>query len=96
MMTKNDVNRVLDTVMSSPGMSESVKMDLKISRKNVLLLSHVIEQGLMTEKEAGSLIGSLSEEGISELRNIARECLQKAALIELNDKLMTLSESSKS
>ncbi len=95
-MTKNDVTRVLDTVLSSPGMSEPVRMDLKISRKNVLLLSHVIEQGLMVQKEGTSLIGSLSEGDLSELRNIARECLQKGGLIELNDKLMLLSENSKS
>lgn len=95
MITKNEVAKVFDTVMSIPGMSESVKIDLKISRKNVLLLNHVIEQGLLLEKDAGNIMGNISEEGLSELKNISEECLHKAGLVELNLKLKTLSESSK-
>lgn len=96
MITKNDVARVLDTVLSIPGMSETVRIDLKISRKNVLLLVHVIKQGLALEKDSDSLLGNVSEDGLTELKSISEECLQKAGLTELNEKLMTLSESSKS
>lgn len=56
MITKNEVAKVFDTVLSIPGMSENVKIDLKISRKNVLLLSHFIEQGLLLEKDFSSLM----------------------------------------
>ena len=45
-MTTNDVARVYDTIMSIPGMNETVKIDMRISRKNVLLLNSVIERGL--------------------------------------------------
>ena len=38
MITTNDVAKVFDTVLSIPGMNELVKIDLKISRKNVLLI----------------------------------------------------------
>lgn len=95
MITTNDVAKVFDTVLSIPGMSEVVKIDLKISRKNVLLLSHVIEQGLLLEKKAPSLLGTISAEGLTDLKNVSDECLQKAGLIELNQKLLTLSEACK-
>jgi len=95
MITKNEVAKVFDTVMSIPGMNENVKIDLKISRKNVLLLNHFVEQGLLLEKDSGSIMGNISEEGLTELKNIAEECLHKAGLVELNLKLKILSESSK-
>lgn len=95
MITKSDVAKLLDTVLSIPGMSETVKIDLKISRKNVLLLSHFIEQGLLLEKDDSSLMGIVSEESLTDLKNISEECLQKASLVELNQKLQTLSQAFK-
>ena len=96
MITKNEIAKVFDTVLSIPGMGEVVKIDLKISRKNVLLLSHIINQGMELEKDPLSLLGSISEEGLQELKNVSQECLQKAGLVELNLKLLSLSESVKS
>ncbi len=58
MLTTNDVAKVYDTILSIPGMNETVKIDLKISRKNVLLLNRVIERGLSLkpdEKSSGIL-----------------------------------------
>ena len=45
MSTANDVAKVYDTILSIPGMNETVEIDMRISRKNVLLLNSVIEQG---------------------------------------------------
>lgn len=95
MLTANDVAKVFDTILSTPGMNEMVKIDLKISRKNVLLLNHVIERGLTLENDASGLLGGLSKEGLSELKNVSEECLQKAGLVELNQKLTTLNEAGK-
>ncbi|HEY1193908.1 hypothetical protein [Flavobacterium sp.] len=95
MITKNDVAKVFDTVLSIPGMSEMVKIDLKISRKNVLLLSHFIEQGLLLEKDDSNLMGIVSEESLKDMKNISEECLQKASLVELNEKLQSLSQAFK-
>lgn len=95
MITKNDVAKVIDTVLSTPGMSETVKFDLKISRKNVLLLSHVIEMGLDSKNGNSMFLEGISSESLQELRNLSGECLQKAGLVDLNDKLTTLSESCK-
>ncbi|PIF34524.1 hypothetical protein CLU81_5179 [Flavobacterium sp. 9] len=92
MITTNEVAKVYDTVLSIPGMSEPVRIDLKISRKNVLLLSHVIMRGLNSKDEDLSPLGSVAEECLTELKNVSEECLQKAGLVELNQKLIALSE----
>lgn len=93
-MTTNDVAQVLDTVLSIPGMNDVVKIDLKISRKNVLLLNHVIERGLSAKDndKPSILMTSVPEENLQELKLFGDECLQKAGLIELSEKLKTLSE----
>nr|WP_294958297.1 hypothetical protein [uncultured Flavobacterium sp.] len=96
MSMKNYAAKVFDTVLSIPGMSEPVKIDLKISRKNVLLLCHLIDRGVLLEKDEGSLMGSIAEEEIIELKNVSQECLQKAGLVELNQKLLTFIEDGKS
>lgn len=95
MLTTNDVAKVFDTILSTPGMNEIVKIDLKISRKNVLLLHHVIERGMTVENDVSGVLGSLSKEGLLELKNVAEECLQKAGIVELNQKLTTLSAACK-
>ncbi|MFD2941807.1 hypothetical protein [Flavobacterium notoginsengisoli] len=91
MLTENDAVRVFDTIMSSPGMNEMVRMDMKISRKNVLLLHHMIERGI-TENDGSLsvLLQSLPKENIQELKQLSEECLQRAGLTELNQKLSEL------
>lgn len=93
MFTTNDVAKVYDTILSIPGMNEVVKIDLKISRKNVLLLNQVIERGLSAKDDDKSsvLLGNVPEESLLELKNLSEECLQKAGLIELSEKLKALS-----
>jgi hypothetical protein len=94
MLTTNDVAKVFDTILSTPGMNEMVKIDLKISRKNVLLLNQVIERGLSGKEDDKllSLLGNVSQESVQELKMLADECLQKAGLVELTEKLNTLGE----
>lgn len=97
MMTTNDVARVFDTILSIPGMNETVKIDLKISRKNVLLLNHVIERGLTApdDEKSAILVSAIPEENLTDLKQLAEECLQKAGLAELREKLQTLNQSGK-
>jgi hypothetical protein len=93
MFTTNDVAKVYDTILSIPGMNEVVKIDLKISRKNVLLLNQVIERGLSAKDDdkSSALLGNVPEESLLELKNLSEDCLQKAGLIELSEKLKALS-----
>lgn len=97
MLTTNDAVRVFDTILSIPGMNEAVRIDLKISRKNVLLLHHVIARGTTQGSEANPsvLLGSLPAEDLQELKRFGEECLQKAGLTQLSEKLQTLGENKK-
>lgn len=97
MMTTNDVAKVFDTIFSIPGMNETVKIDLKISRKNVLLLNHVIERGLNAKGDDKSslFLTSIPPENLQELKQFGDEFLQKAGLIEFSEKLSTLSDTGK-
>jgi hypothetical protein len=89
MMTTNDVAQVLDTVLSIPGMNEVVKIDLRISRKNVLLLNHIIERGLSpgNEDKQTNIFSNVPEETLKELKDLGIDCLQKAGLVDLSEKL---------
>jgi hypothetical protein len=92
MLAKNDVARIYDTVLSIPGMNENVKVNLQTSRKNLLLLSKVIERGLNakeTDDKSLSILDIVSKETFAELGALANELLEKAGLAEMNEKLKT-------
>ena len=90
MLTTNDVAKVYDTILSIPGMNETVKIDVRISRRNVLLLNNVIERGL-TVKDAddklSNLLDVVPKETLQELTNLSDDYLKKAGLTELSEKL---------
>ena len=89
MLNKADLAKVYDTVLSIPGMNEAVKVELRIPRKNVLLLSKVIERGLSKESEdnGAGVLDIVSSETLSELSSLAGDLLQKAGLTDMNEKL---------
>jgi hypothetical protein len=89
MMNAKELASVYDTIMSIPGMNDPIKIDLKISRRNVLLLSQAINKALSTEPSADSvnLIDICSSESKEELTAFSTECLHKSGLNELSDRL---------
>ena len=89
-MSENQVAKVYDTLLCIPGMNEQVKLDLKISRKLVLLLAQVIERGLRTEAQSPTGILMVAQEAADDLNQIAKDCLDKAGLVELSGKLKAL------
>ncbi len=93
MLTTTDVAKVYDTILSIPGMNETVKIDLKISRKNVLLLKQVIERGLSLKPDdkSSGILDIVTEDTLEELNAFADDCLTKAGLTELSEKLNSLS-----
>lgn len=97
MMTTNEVGQVFDTILSSPGMSETVRIDMKISRKAVLLLQQIITIGLSekTSEEGVLLAQFVSPETQEELIALGSEWLHKAGLTELSEKLMNLGSNAK-
>jgi hypothetical protein len=93
MMTNNEMAQVFDTVLSSPGMNEAVRIDMRISRKAVLLLHQIIQSGLSGkgQQEMLPLSGFLSSETQEELKGLGNDFLQKAGLVEMSEKLLHLS-----
>ena len=74
-------------------MNETVKIDMRISRKNVLLLNSVIKRGLAAKDDDKSLnlLANIPPETLKELNTFADDCLTKAGLTELSEKLTSLS-----
>ncbi len=90
MSSKADISLLYDLLLTGPGMSEAVKVDLKLPRKSILLLSKIIERGMQPtgdEKEGISIMEIVSPDTMEELSGVAAELLQKAGLSEMNEKL---------
>jgi hypothetical protein len=90
MLAKNDVAKIFETVLSIPGMNEEVKINFKTSRKNLLLLSKVIERGLYgkdSDDKSIAMLEIVPKETLDELAGIASQLLIKSGLTELNEKL---------
>lgn len=94
MKDKDVVAQVYDTIMSIPGMSEMVKIDLRISRKNALLLTSVIDRGLTakSDEKGDGMLENLPEELVEELKTFCADCLQKSGLTELSEKLKSFAK----
>jgi hypothetical protein len=90
MVTTNVLGTVYETLLCSPGMNEAVKIDIKINRKTVLLLNSIIESGLGEGQEGRELLKLVPKEDVDELRTLADECLKKAGLKELSEKMKSL------
>jgi hypothetical protein len=92
MQTTSTIARVFETILSIPGMNENVKLQLSIPRKNVLILSKVIERGLACKEPSGDdiVLEMASKEMLEELNGIANELLEKAGLSAMNEKLNAL------
>lgn len=88
-MTKTDVAKLYETILAIPGMNEKVKIEFRMPRKQVLLLTKVLERGLNegNAEEAGTLISMLPDETLEELHSLPVELLQKAGLTEMNEKI---------
>ena len=91
MATTSVLGTVYETLLCSPGMNEAVKIDVKISRKTVLLLNNVIEGSMNKDgQHANDLLNLVPNDDIEQLKNFAEECLHKAGLKELSDKMRQL------
>ena len=88
MLSAKDVTIVYETLLTSPGMCDAVKISLNVPRKNVLLLAKVIELGLLMKDDAqAGLLNSMSKESLGELSNISSDLLQKSGLTDMYEKL---------
>lgn len=93
MLAKTDVARIYETVLSIPGMSDNVKIALTISRKNILLLSKVVERGLSVKEpddKSNNVLDIVPKETLQELLLLTADIPDKAGLTEMNQKLQSL------
>jgi len=91
MATTSVLGTFYETLLCSPGMNETVKIDIKINRKVVLLLNSVIEGSSGKEGElASELLKFVPKTDLTELQNFADECLNNSGLKELSEKLKGL------
>ncbi|MEO3404901.1 hypothetical protein AAFN85_13430 [Mucilaginibacter sp. CAU 1740] len=91
MATTNVLGTFYETLLCTPGMNEMVKIDVKVSRKLVLLLNSVIEGSSAKEGEVAlELLKLVPPTEVGELKVFADECLNKAGLKELSEKMKTL------
>jgi hypothetical protein len=82
-------SKVYEVLLCSPGMNDNVKVNFQMSRKEIFLLSRVIEAGLSPGVADGmtSLIG---EESRQAYRAVIEDILKKAGLSDFVEKLKYL------
>ena len=90
MLSAKDVSIIYETLLTSPGMNDTVKIDLRMPRKNALLLTRVIELGLLAKDSEGGLLQTAGKDAIAELNNLTGSILEKAGLTEMYSKLNAL------
>ncbi|MDN3548796.1 hypothetical protein [Mucilaginibacter aquaedulcis] len=90
MATTNVLGTVYETLLCSPGMNEVVKIEVKMDRKAILLLNSVIEAGTHPNAESQQLLNLVPADSVTKLKEFADECLSKAGLKELSDKMKQL------
>jgi hypothetical protein len=92
MLTAKEVTAIFETLLSSPGMTDEVKVSFRAPRKTILLLSKSIELGLSVKdsSEPGGLFAAASEQAMEGVKSIAGELLSHAGLTEMYQKLNSL------
>ena len=81
MFSNKDVTKVYETMLKSSWMKEEVKVVLKLSRRDILLLNQIIEKGLASEDTKQFI----PEEAAGSIREIAAGMLAKAELTDIKD-----------
>ena len=90
-MKSIEMNQLYETLLCSPGMKETVKVDVRISRKSILLLSQIIQKGLSESGNQASEFATIAgAESSNELQEMLKTCLEKASLFELDERLTKL------
>jgi hypothetical protein len=82
-------SNIFEAILCSPGMNEKCKVNLVLSRQNIILLSRLIETGLLSNKNGfeDEIINVLSRESLEEMKAIHEEILKKGNLVEFYQKL---------
>ncbi len=84
--------KIFETVFSAPGMKETCKIVLNPSRQTILLLGHLVEQGMQRREEnnGDEILSFLPLETVGELRITVEEILEPSGLTEFYYRLKDL------
>lgn len=91
-VVSKEKSKIFETILSSPGMNEKCKIVLLLSRQNILLLSRLIETGLLSDQQnfKDEIISVLTKESLEEFKTLHEEILRKSDLTEFYEKLKSL------
>jgi hypothetical protein len=92
-MASKEMVRVYELVLNGPGMGSPFKLSVSVSRKQLLLICLLLENGVNPGKEkAEELAALLTKETAAELAELIPEILKKGGpgLLEFYEKLKTL------
>lgn len=81
---------LFETLLSSPGMTDAVKLDLKISRQTALLLATAVQAGLSSAKSESSLLSFVEPSASADLASFLETVLEKAGLTQTSKKLAAI------
>lgn len=86
---KGEKAKVFEMILSSPGMSETCKLTLTVSRQNVLLLGRLMEAGFFSEAKSfdDEILAALPKESLEEMRQLQEEMLRKSNLTAFYERL---------
>ena len=81
-----------ETILSGPGMIEKCKITLQLSRQNILILSRLIEAGLLAKEQSfdDPIIHALPNTAMEEYKTIHEEILRKTELTEFYQRLKAI------
>jgi len=91
-VASKEKSKIFETVLSSPGMNEKCKIVLHLSRQNILLLSRLIEAGLLSDQQnfEDEIISVLPDGSLEDFKTTHEEILRKSDLTEFYEKLKLL------
>ena len=90
MLTAKEVTLFYETLLANSWMEEQVRVDLRLSRRNILALSKAIEVGLTEEVRAADSLLAATTRDVDVLGVIPADLRKKANLMEMYEKLVAL------
>jgi hypothetical protein len=87
MLSKQDLSKLYETVLATPGMQDVIKIDLRMERRQVLLLHQIIQRGIALKEEDTEAGIPRVEGNLEAIQKAASDLLTKAGLTEINEKL---------
>jgi hypothetical protein len=90
MLTAKEVELLYETLLANKWIDQTVKIDLRLSRRTILGLSKLIEIGLADENRAADSLLQATLREMDVLQAIPAEMREKAELTEMYEKMNAL------